>query len=73
MHEVGVKMLFNSCKRGLHPIGMIFIRKSWEVRLQEGGRHTDRKFRRAVGLKISKKKDGKRGNTVTEIDVEEYL
>ena len=60
-----MKMLVNSCIRGLDSIGMSMSRKSSAAGPREGGRHAVSKFRRAVSVEISIK-DRKRGNIAAE-------
>ena len=56
-----MKILVKSCIRKLDRIGMRVSGESCAVGLQEGGRHTVSKFRRAVTMKIAIK-DSKRSN-----------
>ena len=48
-----MKVLVNSCIRGLDSIGVRKSRKSCAARPREGGRHAVSKFRRAVSMKIA--------------------
>ena len=48
-----MKILVKSCIRKLDRIGMRVSGESCAVGLQEGGRHTVSKFRRAVIMKIA--------------------
>jgi len=60
-----VKMLVDSCIRGLDSIGMSVSGKSCAAGPREGERHAVSKFRRAVSVKIAIE-DRKRGNIATE-------
>ena len=62
-----MKMLVNSCIRGLDSIGMSMSRKSCAAGPRDGGRHAVSKFRRAVSMNISIE-DRKRGNMAVEFE-----
>ncbi len=60
-----MKMLVDSCIRGLDSIGMNISRKSCATGPRKGGRHAVSKFRRAVSVKIAIE-DRMRCNIATE-------
>ena len=60
-----MKILVNSCKRGLDRKGMRVSRKSGAAGPHQRGRHAVSKFRRAVSMIIAVK-DSKRGNIAAE-------
>ncbi len=68
--DEGMKILVDSCIRGLDRIGVSKRRKSSLARPGEEGRHAVSKFRRAVSMKIAVK-DRQRSNSCLEISVEE--